>query len=85
MTILEHDSHDLLFGGRRVFLACLGLWIAAFMALLPDIMGVKIEEKKTSMKMKKVLLRLQGLSFGLIVGQAVEMHFLVIKMRKVNV
>ena len=53
------------------------------MALLPDIMGVKI--KKASLTMNMVLLRLQGLSFGLIVAQAVEMPFLVIKMRKVNV
>ena len=39
-SITEHDSHDVLFGGRRVYLACCGLWLASLMALLPDIMGV---------------------------------------------
>ena len=40
-SISEHDAHDAVFGGRRVYVACLGSWIAAFMALLPDIMRVK--------------------------------------------
>ena len=41
-SISEHDAHDAVFGGRRVYFACLGSWIAAFMALLPDIMRVKV-------------------------------------------
>ena len=40
-SITDHDGHDILFGGRRVYFACLGSWIAAIMALLPDIMRVK--------------------------------------------
>ena len=42
--ITDHDSHDTMFGGRKVYVACLGLWIVSFMALLPDIMGVKLSK-----------------------------------------
>ena len=40
-SVSEHDAHDAVFGGRRVYFACLGSWIIAFMVLLPDIMRVK--------------------------------------------
>ena len=50
-NILEHDGHDFWFGGRKVYLACLGLWISAFMALLPDIMGVKMKNEKYPYKL----------------------------------
>ena len=49
-TITDHDSHDILFGGRKVYLACLGLWVVSLMVLLPDIMGVRFRRiiKKSS-------------------------------------
>ena len=34
----------MLFGGRKVYLACLGLWVVSSMVLLPDIMGVQFRK-----------------------------------------
>ena len=37
---LRHYDHDRIFGGKRVYLACIGIWLTAFVALLPDVIGV---------------------------------------------
>jgi len=37
---LSHDEHDPVFGGKKVYIACLATWLSAFLALLPDIIGV---------------------------------------------
>ena len=37
---MNHDSHDPLFGGRRIYVVCLAIWLVAFLVLLPDIRGV---------------------------------------------
>ena len=37
---LKHDEHDPIFGGKKIYLACIGIWLTAFVALLPDIIGV---------------------------------------------
>lgn len=37
--ILSHDEHDPVFGGKKVYIACLATWLSAFLALLPDIIG----------------------------------------------
>eukprot|EP00092_Neocalanus_flemingeri_P006912 GFUD01007461.1.p1 GENE.GFUD01007461.1~~GFUD01007461.1.p1 ORF type:complete len:311 (-),score=29.27 GFUD01007461.1:236-1168(-) len=36
---LKHDEHDPIFGGKKIYLACLGIWLTSFAALLPDIIG----------------------------------------------
>ena len=37
---IHHDQHDAIFGGRRIYLICLGTWVVSFLTLMPDIMGV---------------------------------------------
>ena len=37
---LRHYDHDPFFGGKKIYLACIGIWLTAFVALLPDITGV---------------------------------------------
>ena len=37
---LRHYDHDPFFGGKKIYLACVGIWLTAFVALLPDITGV---------------------------------------------
>ena len=37
---LSHDEHDKIFGGKKVYLVCLLIWVVSFLTLLPDIMGV---------------------------------------------
>ena len=41
-TTMNHDQHDVIFGGRRIYLICLGTWFISILTLLPDIMGVLI-------------------------------------------
>jgi hypothetical protein len=36
----KHDEHDILFGGKKIYIACAASWIIAFLTLLPDILGV---------------------------------------------
>jgi len=36
---LIHDSHDKLFGGKRVYLVCVYIWMASILTVLPDIIG----------------------------------------------
>jgi len=36
---LNHDSHDKLFGGKKVYLVCLYIWMASILTVLPDIIG----------------------------------------------
>merc|ERR1719450_919159 len=35
---LSHDYHDNLFGGKKVYLACIYTWIISFFTMLPDFM-----------------------------------------------
>ena len=37
---LSHDDHDKIFGGKRVYFVCLGIWVVSFLTILPDGMGV---------------------------------------------
>ena len=37
---LSHDDHDRLFGGKRVYLVCLFVWVVSMFMILPDIIGV---------------------------------------------
>eukprot|EP00092_Neocalanus_flemingeri_P067783 GFUD01082776.1.p1 GENE.GFUD01082776.1~~GFUD01082776.1.p1 ORF type:complete len:360 (-),score=57.67 GFUD01082776.1:168-1190(-) len=37
---LSHDDHDRIFGGKRVYLVCLAIWVLSFLNILPDVMGV---------------------------------------------
>ena len=39
---LSHDKHDKIFGGKKVYLVCLLIWVVSFLTLLPDIMGVSL-------------------------------------------
>lgn len=36
---LSHDTHDKIFGGRRVYLVCLAIWMVSLAIILPDITG----------------------------------------------
>jgi len=36
---LSHDSHDKIFGGWRVYLVCLAIWIVSLAIIIPDITG----------------------------------------------
>jgi len=36
---LNHDSHDKLFGGKKVYLVCVYIWMASILTVLPDIIG----------------------------------------------
>ena len=36
----EHDEHDRLFGGRKIYLVCLSTWLVSAGVLFPDIIGV---------------------------------------------
>ena len=47
----KHDEHDILFGGKKIYLACAASWIIAFFTLLPDIVGVKKVRILTSFNM----------------------------------
>ena len=38
---MRHDEHDVLFGGKKIYLACAASWLIAFVTLLPDISGVR--------------------------------------------
>ena len=37
---LNHDSHDLVFGGKRIYLVCFFIWLVSFATILPDVVGV---------------------------------------------
>jgi hypothetical protein len=37
---LSHDKHDKIFGGKKVYLVCLLIWVVSFLTILPDVMGV---------------------------------------------
>jgi len=37
---LNHDSHDKLFGGKKVYLVCVYIWMASILTVLPDSIGV---------------------------------------------
>jgi len=37
---LAHDTHDKLFGGKRVYLVCGYIWVVSILTILPDVMGV---------------------------------------------
>eukprot|EP00092_Neocalanus_flemingeri_P039517 GFUD01043031.1.p1 GENE.GFUD01043031.1~~GFUD01043031.1.p1 ORF type:complete len:411 (+),score=72.90 GFUD01043031.1:145-1377(+) len=36
---LTHDDHDKIFGGKRVYLVCLAIWVVSFLTILPEVMG----------------------------------------------
>merc|ERR1712179_50662 len=36
---LSHYSHDKIFGGKRVYLVCLAIWIVSLAIIMPDITG----------------------------------------------
>ena len=36
----QHDDHDRIFGGRKIYLVCLATWLVSAGILLPDIIGV---------------------------------------------
>eukprot|EP00092_Neocalanus_flemingeri_P095019 GFUD01120869.1.p1 GENE.GFUD01120869.1~~GFUD01120869.1.p1 ORF type:complete len:378 (-),score=51.70 GFUD01120869.1:73-1173(-) len=36
---LSHDDHDKIFGGKRVYLVCLAIWVVSFLTILPEVMG----------------------------------------------
>jgi len=36
----SHDEHDLIFGGKRVYLVCIGIWVTSFVVLLHPILGI---------------------------------------------
>lgn len=36
---MHHDDHDSIFGGKRVYLVCLAIWLIAVGCRLPDIIG----------------------------------------------
>jgi len=38
-SIVNHDKHDKIFGGRRIYLVCIGTWVVSLLVLLPDIRG----------------------------------------------
>ena len=40
---LSHDKHDKIFGGKKVYLVCLLIWVVSFLTILPDVMGVGID------------------------------------------
>lgn len=35
----QHDDHDRIFGGRKIYLVCLSTWLVSAAILLPDIIG----------------------------------------------
>ena len=35
---LRHDDHDPIFGGKRVYIVCVAIWVVALLARLPDIL-----------------------------------------------
>ena len=37
---LSHDKHDKIFGGKKVYLVCLLIWVVSFLTIMPDVMGV---------------------------------------------
>jgi hypothetical protein len=38
---LSHDKHDKIFGGKKVYLVCILIWVVSFLTILPDVMGVR--------------------------------------------
>ena len=38
----QHDHHDRIFGGRRIYLVCLATWLVSAGILFPDIIGVSL-------------------------------------------
>ena len=40
---MSHDSHDKIFGGKRVYLLCLAIWVVSLATILPDVTGVSLE------------------------------------------
>ena len=42
---LSHDTHDKIFGGRKVYLVCAYIWLVTILTLIPDIIRrVKIRQ-----------------------------------------
>ena len=36
---LRHYDHDPIFGGKKAYLVCVGIWLTAFVALVPDLIA----------------------------------------------
>ena len=35
VVLFEHDVHDPIFGGKKIYLVCIGVWTISFVNILP--------------------------------------------------